>query len=63
MTIYDVFDTGKYNNIMMSYIRIALKELVNEDVLDDDQARAVRNRVNCLLSEMKAIEAYNKDHE
>lgn len=53
---FDLFDSSAFNEIMMSYIRKAVKELTEEDVIDDDQAIAVRNRVNALLSEQTAKE-------
>lgn len=53
---FDLFNSSAFNEIMMSYIRKAVQELVDEEVLDDDQAMAVRNRVNTLLSEQTAKE-------
>ena len=35
----------------MGYIREAVRELTEEDAIEDDQARVVRNRGNNLLSE------------
>lgn len=53
---FDLFDSSAFNEIMMNYIRKAVKELTEEDVIDDEQAMAVRNRVNTLLSEKTAKE-------
>ncbi len=54
--IYDMFDSSAFNEIAKSYIRIAVKELVSEGTLDDDQARAVRNRFSFLFDEKRAKE-------
>lgn len=53
---YHLFDSSAFNEIMMSYIRRAVKELADEEVIDDEQGIAVRNRVNILLSEKTAKE-------
>ena len=49
-----LYDSSAFNEICMSYVRRAVRELVAEDVLDEDQARAVRNRVSLLFSEKTA---------
>lgn len=53
---FDLFDSSAFNKIMMNYVRKAVNELAEEDVIDDEQAMAVRNRVNILLSEQTAKE-------
>lgn len=53
---YDEFDTGKYNEIAMSYVRLAVSNLVEEGVLEDEQARAVRNEVSYLFDTLKSRE-------
>lgn len=55
--IYNMFDSTAFNEIAKSYLRIAVRELVNEGVIEDEQARAVRNRYNLLFSEKNAKEA------
>lgn len=49
-----LFDSSAFNEITMSYVRKAVKELIYEEVLDDEQAQAVRNRVHLLFSEYTA---------
>jgi hypothetical protein len=51
---YKLFDSSAFNEICMSYVRRAVKELVNEETITDDQAVAVRNRVSVLFSEVTA---------
>lgn len=51
-----LFDSTAFNEIVMCYVRRAVLELVNEDVLNDEQARVVRNRVNTLFSEQTAMD-------
>ena len=54
--IYNMFDSSAFNEIAKSYMRLAVRELVDEGVLDDDQARAVRNRYSLLFDEKTAKE-------
>lgn len=51
--IYHLFDSSAFNEIMMSYIRRAVK---NVSELTDEQRMAVKNEVNMLLSEKTAKE-------
>jgi hypothetical protein len=53
---YKLFDSSAFNEIAMCYIRRAVRELVDEGTLDDEQARAVRNRVRFLFDEKQAKE-------
>ena len=53
---YKLFDSSAFNEIVMCYVRRAVRELVDEEVLDDEQARRVRNRVSLLFDEMQAKE-------
>ena len=55
--IYNMFDSSAFNEIAKSYLRIAVRELVDEGVLEDDQAIAVRNRYSLLFDEKNAKEA------
>ena len=54
--IYDLFDSSAFNEIAKSYMRLAVKELVAEGKLDEDQGRAVRNRFSLLFDEKRAKE-------
>lgn len=51
--ICSLFDTGAFNEIVMCYVRAAVNGL---SCLDDEQKKAVRNRVSTLLSEQTAGE-------
>ena len=53
---YDEFDTGRYNEIAMSYVRRAVSILVEDGVIDNDQAAAVRNEVSYLFDIKKSRE-------
>ena len=54
--INTLFDSSAFNEIAKSYLRLAVNELTAENVIDEEQARAVRNRYSLLFSEMKASE-------
>jgi hypothetical protein len=54
--IYNMFDSSAFNEIAKSYMRLAIRELVDEGVLDDDQAKSVRNRYSLLFDEKTAKE-------
>ncbi len=54
--ICKLFDSSAFNEIAKSYIRTAVRELENEGMLEDEQARAVRNRFSLLLDEKKAAD-------
>lgn len=54
--INTLFDSSAFNEISKSYLRSAVKELIVENVIDEEQARAVRNRYSLLLSEVRASE-------
>ena len=51
-----LFDSSAFNEIAKSYMRLAVRELVEEEVIDEDQGRAVRNRFSLLFDEKKASE-------
>ena len=53
-----LFDSSAFNEIAKSYLRIAVKELTNEGTIDEEQARAVRNRFSLLFDEKSASEVY-----
>ena len=50
----NLFDSGAFNDIAKSYMRIAVKELVEEGTLEEEQAQAVKNRFALLFSEKTA---------
>lgn len=52
--INNLFDSGAFNEIAKSYMRLAVKELIEEGELDEEQGRAVRNRFALLFSEKQA---------
>ena len=54
---YNMFDSAAFNEIAKSYMRIAVRELVDEGVLENDQAKAVKNRYSLLFDEKTAKEA------
>ena len=54
--ICSLFDTGAFNDIARSYLRKAATELVDEEVIDEDQAQAIKNRFSLLFSEKTASE-------
>lgn len=50
------FNTGKYNEIMMAYVRNAVGILVEDGIINDEQAKAVRNEISYELDIKKAEE-------
>lgn len=52
--ICSLFDSTAFNEIAKSYMRKAVSELQDEGVIDEEQARAVRNRYALLFDEMQA---------
>lgn len=54
--ICNLFDSSAFNEIAKSYLRLAVRELISEEVIDEDQGQAVRNRFSLLFDEMKANE-------
>lgn len=54
--IETLFDSSAFNDIAKSYLRLAVKELTEENVIDEEQATAVRNRYSLLFSEMQSGE-------
>ncbi len=53
---YRLFDSSAFNEIAKSYMRLAVRELMEEGTLDEEQGRAVRNRYALLFDEKKARE-------
>ena len=54
--ICSMFDSSAFNDIAKSYMRLAVKELTEEGTIDEEQARAVRNRFSLLFDEKQAHE-------
>ncbi len=53
---YNMFDSSAFNEISKSYMRLAIKELIDEGVIEEDQGKAVRNRFSLLFDEKKSKE-------
>ncbi len=53
---YTLFDSSAFNEIAKDYMRLAVRELVEEGTLEEDQGRAVRNRFALLFDEKQAKE-------
>ena len=53
---YNMFDSSAFNEIAKSYMRLAVKELVSEGTIDEDQGKAVRNRFSLLFDEKQSQE-------
>ena len=54
--ICNLFDSGAFNEIAKGYMRIAVKELIAESVIDEEQGHAIKNRFALLFSEKTAKE-------
>lgn len=54
--ICNLFNSSAFNEIAKSYMRIAIRELADEGIIDDEQAIAVRNRFALLFDEKRAQE-------
>lgn len=54
--ICTLFNSAIFNEIVMCYVRKAVSELMSEDILNEEQARAIRNRVSLLFDEKLAEE-------
>ena len=57
--LFILFDSAAFNEIAKSYLRKAVSELITEEVLEENQARAIRNRFSLLFDETRANEVYN----
>lgn len=53
-----LFDSTAFDQITMSYVRNAVKELVEEEVLTEEQGTSVRNRVSLLFDEKPAKDVW-----
>ena len=54
--ICNMFDSSAFNEIAKSYMRRAVKELVEEGTIDEEQGMAVRNEFRLLFDEIQAHE-------
>lgn len=54
--ICTLFDSSAFNDIAKGYMRLAVRELVDEGELDEEQGVAVRNRFSLLFDEKLAKE-------
>lgn len=52
--ICKLFDSSAFNEIAKSYMRITVRELVSEDTITEEQAKAIRNRFSLLFDEKRA---------
>ena len=52
----NMFDSSAFNEIAKSYMRLAVRELTDEGTIDEEQAKAVRNRFSLLFDEKQAHE-------
>lgn len=51
---YNLFDSSAFNEIAKSYLRIAVKELISEGKINEEQGKAIRNRFSVLFDEKQA---------
>ena len=54
--IYTLFDSSAFNEIAKSYMRLTVRELVSEGIIDEEQGQAVKNRFALLFDEKRAKE-------
>ena len=52
----NMFDSSAFNEIAKEYMRLAVRELVDEGTIDEEQGKAVRNRFAYLFDEKQAKE-------
>lgn len=56
---YYLFDSTAFNEIAKDYVRLALKNLINKGVIEEEQGVLVRNEFSILLDEKTASEVSN----
>ena len=56
--IFILYDSSAFNEIAKSYMRLAVRELVEEGTIEEEQGRAIRNRFSLLFDEKTAKEVY-----
>ena len=59
--VYRLFDSSAFNEIAKSYMRLAVKELVAEDKIDEEQGIQIRNRFSLLFDEKNSKEVCNME--
>lgn len=52
--ICELFDSTAFNEITKDYLRLAVRRLVEDGELNEEQGQAVRNELNFLISEKTA---------
>ena len=53
---YTLFDSTAFNELSKSYMRTAVKRLIDNGIIDEEQGRAVRNEYAFLFDEKQARE-------
>lgn len=56
--LFNLFDSGAFNEIAKSYMRLAARELVEEGIIEEEQEKAIRNRFSLLFDEKQAKEVW-----
>ena len=46
-----MFDSSAFNEIAKSYMKLAVRKLTDEGIIDEEQAKAVWNKFNLLFDE------------
>lgn len=54
--IYNLFDSGAFNDIAKEYMRLAVEEFIEEGVIDDYQGMDFRQKLNLIFDEKSAKE-------
>ena len=49
-----LFDSSAFNSIAKAYLKVAITELTDDGIINEDQAEKVRNRFSFLFEEKKA---------
>lgn len=56
--LFNLFDSGAFNEIAKSYMRLAVRELVEEGNIEEEQGKAIRNRFSLLFDEKQAKDVW-----
>ena len=57
--IYNLFDSSAFNDITKAYVCQAVRDLVAEGILNENQGQAVQNRFRELFDEIGAKRVYD----
>ncbi len=57
--IYTLFDSTAFNEIAKDYMRLAVRHLVDNGTIEEEQGQAVRNEYSRLFEDMTAKEVCN----